>query len=54
MDEILKTQNFYGLKFTGERFDCGSKIGFLEAQIAFASKDKDTKEKLKSILEKYI
>jgi len=54
MDEILKTQNFYGLKFTGKRFDCGSKIGFLEAQIAFASKDKDTKEKLKSILEKYI
>ncbi|MFL2660200.1 MAG: UTP--glucose-1-phosphate uridylyltransferase [Alphaproteobacteria bacterium] len=54
MAGILKKQDFYGLKFTGERFDCGSKIGFLEAQIAFANKDKDIKQKLKSILEKYI
>ena len=52
MAGILKKQDFYGLKFTGERFDCGSKIGFLEAQIAFANKDKDIKQKLKSILEK--
>ena len=26
---------FYGLNFSGERFDCGSKIGFLKANIAF-------------------
>ena len=26
---------FYGLRFSGERFDCGSKIGFLQANIAF-------------------
>ena len=25
-----------GLRFSGERFDCGSKIGFLQANIAFA------------------
>ena len=27
---------FFGLRFSGERFDCGSKMGFLKANIAFA------------------
>lgn len=27
---------FHGLNFSGTRYDCGSKIGFLEANIAFA------------------
>ena len=27
---------FKGLRFSGERFDCGSKLGFLQANIAFA------------------
>ena len=27
---------FKGLRFSGERFDCGTKIGFLQANIAFA------------------
>ena len=26
---------FHGFDFSGERFDCGSKIGFLKANIAF-------------------
>jgi len=28
-------QPFKGLRFSGERFDCGSKLGFLQANIAF-------------------
>ena len=27
---------FDGLRFSGERFDCGSKLGFLQANVAFA------------------
>ena len=27
---------FHSLNFSGTRYDCGSKIGFLEANIAFA------------------
>jgi len=27
---------FTGLRFSGERFDCGSKLGFLQANLAFA------------------
>ena len=27
--------SFTGLRFSGERFDCGSKLGFLQANVAF-------------------
>jgi UTP--glucose-1-phosphate uridylyltransferase len=36
MIALAKTQPFYGLKFKGESFDCGSKIGFLAANVAYA------------------
>jgi UTP--glucose-1-phosphate uridylyltransferase len=36
MIELAKRQPFYGLKFEGQSFDCGSKIGFLTANLAYA------------------
>jgi UTP--glucose-1-phosphate uridylyltransferase len=36
MIKLAKTQPFYGLKFAGRSFDCGSKIGFLSANVAYA------------------
>jgi UTP--glucose-1-phosphate uridylyltransferase len=36
MIELAKAQPFYGLKFEGQSFDCGSKIGFLTANLAYA------------------
>jgi UTP--glucose-1-phosphate uridylyltransferase len=33
---LLKRQPFYALRYKGRAFDCGSKIGFLAANIAFA------------------
>ena len=33
---LAHTQPFYGLKFEGRSFDCGSKIGFLAANVAYA------------------
>jgi UTP--glucose-1-phosphate uridylyltransferase len=36
MIELAKTQPFYGLEFKGRSFDCGSKEGFLAANIAYA------------------
>ena len=36
MIELAKTQPFYGLKFEGRSFDCGSKVGFLTANVAYA------------------
>ena len=36
MIELAKRQPFYGLKFAGDSYDCGSKIGFLTANVAYA------------------
>jgi UTP--glucose-1-phosphate uridylyltransferase len=36
MIELSRSQPFYGLKFEGRSFDCGSKIGFLAANVAYA------------------
>jgi UTP--glucose-1-phosphate uridylyltransferase len=36
MLELARKQPFYGLKFEGRSFDCGSKIGFLAANVAYA------------------
>ncbi|MEO1198711.1 MAG: UTP--glucose-1-phosphate uridylyltransferase GalU [Pseudomonadota bacterium] len=36
MDTLMKSQSFYGVKFDGHSFDCGAKVGFLAANVAFA------------------
>jgi UTP--glucose-1-phosphate uridylyltransferase len=36
MIALAQTQPFYGLKFAGRSFDCGSKIGFLAANVSYA------------------
>jgi UTP--glucose-1-phosphate uridylyltransferase len=36
MIELAKRQPFYGLEFEGRSFDCGSKVGFLTANVAYA------------------
>ncbi|KFL88617.1 UTP--glucose-1-phosphate uridylyltransferase [Acetobacter malorum] len=44
---------FHGLRYEGERFDCGNKIGFLEAQIAFSLERPDLADDVKTFLKKY-
>ena len=41
---------FTGLRFSGTRFDCGSKIGFLQANIALALNRPDLSDDLKTWL----
>jgi UTP--glucose-1-phosphate uridylyltransferase len=36
MAKLIGNQPFHGLRYEGRRFDCGDKVGYLEAQIAFA------------------
>ena len=35
-NEVLGEPGVYGYRFQGQRFDCGSKSGFLQATVAFA------------------
>jgi UTP--glucose-1-phosphate uridylyltransferase len=41
---------FHGLRFAGTRFDCGSKAGFLEANIAFALRRPELRVEVLEIL----
>ncbi len=41
---------FHGLRFEGRRFDCGDKVGFLHANIAFALAREDMAPELRKIL----
>jgi UTP--glucose-1-phosphate uridylyltransferase len=36
MRGLSERMPFYGFKFAGRTFDCGSKIGFLAANVAYA------------------
>jgi UTP--glucose-1-phosphate uridylyltransferase len=50
----LPEVDFYGYQFEGQRFDCGSKIGFFEAQLAYTLQRPDMAERARKVLGKYI
>jgi UTP--glucose-1-phosphate uridylyltransferase len=50
MLRLLKTQPGYGFQFEGHTFDCGSKIGFLAANVAYGLAHPDIAPELKTIL----
>ncbi len=54
MIRLAQEQPFLGLKFEGTSFDCGSKVGFLAANVAYGLARKDIapafREELKRIL----
>ena len=41
MITLAKNQGFHGVRFDGRTYDCGSKLGFLMANVAFALVDKE-------------
>jgi UTP--glucose-1-phosphate uridylyltransferase len=44
---------FHGLRFEGRRFDCGSKAGFLEANVAYALERDDLRSDMREIVKRY-
>jgi UTP--glucose-1-phosphate uridylyltransferase len=54
MAALIGEQPFHGLRYEGRRFDCGDKIGFLEAQIAFALKRPDMAAQVRAFLKNYV
>ncbi|MDB5478032.1 MAG: galU, partial [Alphaproteobacteria bacterium] len=51
MQELLKAQDFTGVRFDGKRYDCGHKMGFIEANIAFALDRPDMRGDVLALLE---
>ena len=54
MVALARTQPFYGLKFEGRSFDCGSKIGFLTANIAYGLERPDIAPELRGELRRLL
>jgi UTP--glucose-1-phosphate uridylyltransferase len=50
MIELARSQPFYALEFEGRSFDCGSKVGFLAANIAYALERSDIAEEVRTEL----
>lgn len=53
--EDIGTENtVYGYRFRGQRFDCGSKAGFLQATVAFALARDDLRDDLSRYLKEIV
>ena len=50
---IAGNQPFHGLRFDGKRFDCGDKVGFLEANLAFALARPDLAPAMRRIINEH-
>ncbi len=53
MARLIGRQPFHGHIFEGRRFDCGDKLGFVEANIAFALEREDLGPALRQVLATY-
>ena len=49
---VLKSEGAFGYEFEGRRFDCGSKIGYLEANVMYALKHAEVGKEFCSFLAK--
>jgi UTP--glucose-1-phosphate uridylyltransferase len=49
-EELRKSGNVYGFRFRGQRFDCGSKAGFLQATVAFGLARDDLRDEFTQYL----
>ncbi|TCK99928.1 UTP--glucose-1-phosphate uridylyltransferase [Shimia isoporae] len=52
--EIENERNVFGFRFKGQRYDCGSKAGFLQATVAFALARDDLRDELEIYLEEML
>ena len=48
--EIKASNNVYGYRFRGQRFDCGSKAGFLQATVAFGLAREELRDEFQNFL----
>jgi len=51
---LSKSQKFYGVEFEGERHDCGSKQGFLRANIAYGMARPELRDGLRAEMRRYL
>jgi UTP--glucose-1-phosphate uridylyltransferase len=50
MAQMIGQQPFHAVTFNGKRYDCGSKVGYIEANLAVALSRKDMAEEVRAIV----
>ena len=50
---LLKEESVLAYEFTGKRYDCGSKLGYLQATVEFALAHPELKEKFRTYLQSF-
>ncbi len=53
MAKLIGRQPFHGMTFEGTDYDCGSRLGFIEANIAYGLNDPEIAGDVRKILDKY-
>ena len=51
---MLKDESVYACVYHGEKFDCGSKKGFVEATLAISLRDPEIKDEIKDLIRKQL
>ena len=54
MARMIGTQPFHAVTFDGRHFDCGSKVGFVEATLALALEREDMGEEVRAIAQRLL
>ena len=52
--EIANDRDVYGFRFNGQRFDCGSKAGYLQATVAFGLANEDLRGEFAEFLSEMV
>ena len=52
--DMLQNTPFTGMRFEGRRYDCGSRLGFVEANIAYAMNHPDLRGRMQDMLSTYL
>ncbi|QQR70019.1 MAG: UTP--glucose-1-phosphate uridylyltransferase GalU [Alphaproteobacteria bacterium] len=51
---LIDLQPCHGFRYEGRRFDCGDRIGFIEANVAFALADPDMGDRVREALQRMV
>ncbi len=52
LNSLIEQPGLFGTEFEGRRFDCGSKLGFIEANLNFGLNDPEIKSNLRLLMKK--
>jgi UTP--glucose-1-phosphate uridylyltransferase len=54
MKTLAATQAFHGVRFDGKTYDCGSRLGFLGANVAFALANPEVAAEFRALLKSLV